>query len=103
MGVNPNYAGTKGRGVFIETYGQYQEEETETLHEVAAEFSGSERTDIDELYQFNFVTYEFKSYAVALEVVAECEKRLPEGDFNTISIDDLEGEDFETWSTEGDL
>jgi hypothetical protein len=103
MGVNPIYAGTKGRGVFIETYGNYHEEEEKTLREVAEEFSGEERTDIDELYQFNFVTYEFKTYAVALEVVAECEKRLPEGDFNTISIDDLEGENFEAWSTERNL
>ena len=103
MGVDPNVASEKGRGAFIETYGPRHEDEEQTLREVAEEFSGEERMDIDELYQFNFVTYEFKSYDEAKEVVAECVRRLPEGDFNTISIDDLEGEDFEAWATERNL
>ena len=103
MGVDPNYANKEGRGAFIETYGPYHEEEEQTLREVSEEFCGEERVDIDELYQFNFVTFEFESFDKAREVVAECVRRLPEGDFNTISIDDLEGEGFEEWATERNL
>lgn len=83
-----SYARNEGRGVFIEVDDANWEME-ETLRAVAEEFSGDERYDIDEAYQFNFITFEFDTYEVALEVVNECNSRC-KGDYNTIEIDDIE-------------
>ena len=86
---DPNVARSEGCGVYIETYGPICKLEEAVLREVANKFGGKECTELDNIYQYNFVTFEFASYKEAKQVVRECKKLLSEGEYLTVNIDDM--------------
>ena len=86
MTRDPNVARTRGRGVCMETSWDMKAEET--LIDVALEFGGFQRIDIDETYQWNFVTFQFDSIKTAREVVKECNRRY-KSEYTTVCLRDL--------------